>query len=264
METNTAPGLVERAKAMIMAPKAEWPKIAGEETSVKDVLVSYALPLIAISPICALIGEQIFGIGGPFFSYHPSLMSSLTSAVVGFVLGIASLFLLSWIANFLSTKFGGKDDFAQAFRLCAYSATAAWVVGVFSLIPMLGFLGLLGLYSLYVFYLGATPMMGVPEDKAGGYTAVTVLCVIVVSLIVGAVSGLMAGGAMLAGNYPQADNGEVNMTIPGLGEMTSSDGTSTVEMPGIGKVEINEESGEMIIHSEVDGEQVKTTIKTED
>ena len=41
-------GLVERAKAIVLQPKAEWPRIAGETTEPTSLLTSYAIPLIAI------------------------------------------------------------------------------------------------------------------------------------------------------------------------------------------------------------------------
>lgn len=181
---NTA-SLIARAKAMIMQPKAEWPKVAAEPGDVKGILIKYALPLIAIGPICSFIGGQLFGYNAMVVMFRPSLSFSLTIAITSFVQSIIALFIVSLIANFLSPKFGGKDDFGSAFKLIAYSMTAAWVAGVFGIIPMLGGIAAIagGIYSIYVLFLGATPIMAVPQDKAGGYIAVTVLVAIVVSII---------------------------------------------------------------------------------
>ncbi|HZF45773.1 MAG TPA: Yip1 family protein [Sphingomonadaceae bacterium] len=181
---NTA-SLIARAKAMIMQPKAEWPKVAAEPGDVKGILIKYALPLIAIGPICSFIGGQLFGYNAMVVMFRPSLSFSLTIAITGFVQSIIALFIVSFIANFLSPKFGGKDDFGSAFKLIAYSMTAAWVAGVFGIIPMLGGIAAIagGIYSIYVLFLGAAPVMAVPQDKAGGYIAVTVLVAIVVQII---------------------------------------------------------------------------------
>jgi hypothetical protein len=171
---SSSTGLVERAKAILVQPKAEWPRIAAETTEPVKVLTSYVIPLALIGPIAGLIGQQLFGINAFFATIRPSLGFSLSMAVTAFVMSVVSLFMLSFIANFLSSKFGGKGDFPAAFRLVAYSMTAAWLVGILSLItalmPALGFLGLLGLYSIYLLYLGSTPVMAVPQDKAVGYT----------------------------------------------------------------------------------------------
>src|SRR3546814_15353465 len=66
------------------------------------------------------------------------------------------------------------------------------VAGIFSLLPTLAMLGAVvgGLYGLYLLYLGLPRLMKAPEDKAVVYTAVvvvvTILCVFLVSAIVGA------------------------------------------------------------------------------
>ena len=79
--------------------------------------------------------------------------------------------------RFLAPKFGGaRRTGPRPSSWCAYSLTAGWVAGILGLIPSLSPCSecLPALYGLYLFYLGATPVMKVPEDKAVGYTAVTV------------------------------------------------------------------------------------------
>lgn len=253
-QNDRTPGLVDRAKAMIVSPKDEWPKVAAETQSVRDIFVGYVVPLAAIGPIASFVGGQLFGYGAFGITYRPSLMASLTAAITGYVLALVSIFVISWIASFLASKFGGKEDFTRAFRLCAYSMTAAWVVGIFGLIPALGVLGLLGLYSLYVFYLGAEPMMGVPQEKAVGYTAVTVLAAIVlyfvVAAVAAAVTGITGGAAGIASR--DSDSSRMEMNIPGYGEVrvdTNGD-TQTVEIPGMGTVEVTQDGNTVRVQGE--------------
>ena len=54
-------GLADRAKAIVMQPKAEWPRIAAETTEPTQVLTGYVLPLALIGPVATLIGSQVFG-----------------------------------------------------------------------------------------------------------------------------------------------------------------------------------------------------------
>lgn len=196
----TASGIVARAKAILLQPKSAWSRIATETTDPKSVLLGYALPLAAIGPVAALIGGQVFGYGALGVTFRPSLTSAITTALLTFVLSLVSLFVIAFVANFLSPKFGGRESWPSAFRLVAYSLTASFVAGVFGLVPALGILGLLGLYSLYLFYLGATPMMGVPQDKVLGYTAITVLAAIVLNIVVGAVVVAVTGPSVVLGN----------------------------------------------------------------
>lgn len=220
-----ARGIFARAKAIIMTPKDEWPKIAAETTPQRDIFMRYVLPLAAIGPVAAFIGGQVFGYGAFGFSYRPSLIGGLTTAIFSFVLSLVSVFVMTFIADFLAPKFAGEANRANAFKLVAYSYTAGWAVGIFSLIPMLGFFGLLGLYSVYLLYTGAMPLMKVPEDKSAGYTAVTILCAIVLSIIVTPITAALTGafgiGAMsIAGNSDNVDTGR--FTVPGGGTFDTS------------------------------------------
>jgi hypothetical protein len=192
-QSPPASGLLGRAKAILVSPSTEWPVIAGETESVQSVFLRYVVPLAAIGPICGFIGGQVFGINAIIVRIHPTLMAGLSTAITSYILSLLSIFVVAWVANFLADKFGGQANFARAFELCAYSFTAAYLAGVFQIVPALGILALLAaLYGIYLFYLGTTPMMAVPKDKAAGYTAVTIVAVIIVYLIVGAIMSAFA------------------------------------------------------------------------
>ena len=237
-------GIVGRAKAIITHPKAEWSVVAAETTEPAKVLTSYALPLIAIGPIASLIGSQLFPVSVLGITYKPSFTAAIATAIVSFVLAIVSLFVVSFVANFVSPKFGGRDSFPAAFRLVAYSMTAAWLAGIFGLIPQLAILGILGLYSFYLFYLGATPMLGVPQDKAAGYTGVTVVAAIIAYLIVGAVAAAVTA-PMVASS--------IAATAP---EMQ----TATVDLGELGKVELDGDTATLT----VDGQEVEVSLPAEE
>lgn len=256
MEENTtvpssSPGLVERAQAIVVRPKVEWPRIAGETTEPMRVLTGYALPLAAIGPVASLIGGQLFGYSVFGITYRAGLTAALTTAVVSFVLALVSLFVVAFVANFLSPKFGGRDSFPAAFRLVAYSMTAAWLAGVFGLIPALAILGIVGLYSFYLFYLGATPVMGVPEEKAAGYTAVTVVAAIVAYLVVGALAAAIAGVGAGAGLASASDKATIDLGE--YGNISVDGKNQTVDLGELGKVEMNGDTATLT----VDGQQVE-------
>ena len=217
--------LIDRIKAIILKPAEEWPKIAGEQKSISEVFTRYAVPLAAIGPVCTLIGSQLFGYGAFGFTYRPTFMGALGTAVVSYVATLVGLFVLMLIADFLAPKFEGTGDRTRAFKLVVYSMTAGWVAGVFGLLPTLGILAALGgLYSIYLFYVGAPVLMKVPQGKAAGYTAVTILAAIVLYLVVGAVTSAAAG---LFGHSPYED-------LAGSGDVTG-----TVTVPGMGTINVD-------------------------
>ena len=72
------------------------------------------------------------------------------------------------------------------------------------------------LYSIYLIYTGIPVLMKAPEEKAVGYTAVLIVCGIVASLVVGAVSALFTGGGpgmMMGGAASSSD--QVSIKVPG-------------------------------------------------
>lgn len=229
MNAGIQPGgqqaLTERVKGIILKPREEWPIIASENKSQRDILFGYVLPLAAIGPIASFIGGQLFGRGVIFIHVRPSLMSGLADAIVSYLLLIVGIFLLSFIADWLAPKFGGTSGRLNAFKLVAYGATAAYLAGIFGLIPALGVFGLLGLYSLYLFYTGAGPMMNVPQDQLIGYTVITVLCGILLNFLVGIVAApiLAISGLAGAGLGGARDADEVTISIPGVGKIESGE-----------------------------------------
>jgi hypothetical protein len=248
-------GLVGRAKGILMSPKTEWQRIAGETTEPMKVLTSYVVPLALIGPIASLIGMQVFGINAVIVTFRPSLASSLTMAVTSFVLTIVGVFVLAFIANWLSPKFGGKEDFPAAFRWVAYAMTASWIGGIFGLIPSLAIIGLLfGLYSLYLLYLGSSPMMGVPQDKTLGYTVVTILAAIVLYVVVGMVTTAVAGTTgLMAGAVASDQLDQATINLGELGSVSVDGENSSVDLGELGKVEIDGDTATLT----VDGQEVE-------
>jgi len=176
--------IVTRVKNICLTPNTEWPVIAGETTPAGPLITGYVVPLAAIGAVAGLIG------GTP-------IVTGVVVAVFSFVMAIVGCFVLSLIINALAPTFGAQPNSEQALKVAVYSYTPAWVAGVLQIIPALGILGLLaGLYSIYLLYLGLPRLMKNPEDKSIAYTAVVVVCAIVLAIVIGAIGGLFVGAGM--------------------------------------------------------------------
>lgn len=183
-------GLVDRVKNILLTPKTEWPRIDAEASSIGGIYTSYIMILAAIGPVASVIGQQLFGIG---FGIKPSLGFSLGSAVLSYILALVAVYVSALIINALAPTFGGTQDQLKAFKVAAYSSTAAWVAGIFGLIPLLGWLVLIGVvYGLYLLYLGLPRLMRVSEDKAVGYTVVVIVVQIVLYFVIGMIVTALA------------------------------------------------------------------------
>ncbi len=184
--------LTERVKNILAQPRQEWDVIARELSSVGEIYKSYVIPLAAIGPVASVIGLSVIGFGVPTVGrYRVPIGASIVQAIVTFALSLAAVYVLALIIDALAPTFSGQKNQVQAFKLAAYSSTAAWLAGIFGLIPALGFLAILGLYSLYLLYVGVPVLMKVPESKVMGYTVAVIIAAIVLFVLVAVVGGMM-------------------------------------------------------------------------
>src|ERR671910_917497 len=184
-----ARNLVDRVKRILLSPRTEWEVIDAEDITASDLFTRYIMPLAAIGPVANLIGSTVFGITIPFVgTYRVPIGSAITQAIVSYVLALAGIYVLALIIDALVPTFNGGRSQIQALKVAAYSSTAAWVAGIFAVIPALSVLGILGLYSLYLLYLGLPVLMKSPKDKAVGYTVVIILAAIVLFVLVSTIA----------------------------------------------------------------------------
>lgn len=182
--------LVERAKAILMTPKQEWAAIDSEALVVPALLTGYVIPLALIGPIARFIGFSLLGFGGMF---RMSIGWGISTAILTFVLAIVGVFVLASVINALAPTFGATQNMPQAIKLAAYSMTAAWVAGIFYLLPALAILALIGaIYSLYLFFVGLPILMKSPADKTVPYAIAVIVASIVLFWVIGMITSRVA------------------------------------------------------------------------
>jgi hypothetical protein len=191
--------LFERAKAIILRPRATWAVIDGEATPLRDLYVHYAMPLAVIGPVAGFLGGQIFGRGQGVLGtvYRPSFFNALFAGVLQYVFALISVAVLALVINALARQFGAAANQAQAFKLAIYGSTAAWLAGIFHLVPALSILSLVGLYSLYLIYAGLPPLMKAPKEKAPVYGIIAVIVFVMVWIVAGALAGALTPRAAI-------------------------------------------------------------------
>jgi hypothetical protein len=186
--------LVDRVKRILLKPRTEWEVIDAEQTTPAALYTGYIAPLAAIGPVAQLIGSTVFGIPIPFMgTFRVPFGSALIRAIVAYLLTLIATYVLALIIDALAPSFNAQRNQIQALKLAAYSSTAAWVAGIFLIIPALGILAILGLYSLYLLYLGLPTLMKTSQDKALPYTGVVVVAAIVLFMVVGMIAGRLTG-----------------------------------------------------------------------
>jgi hypothetical protein len=190
-----------RVKNILLTPTTEWPAIDAEPTPTGTVVTSYVIPLAAIGAIAGFIGGSLVGTTLPFLgTYRVPIVTGLVGAAFAFCFAIVGVFILAFIINALAPTFSATQDSNKAFKVAVYSYTPAWIAGALQILPALGILGIFAaLYGLYLLYLGLPALMKAPQDKAIGYTAVVVVCAIVLSIVLTTIGGLIVAPAAMAG-----------------------------------------------------------------
>jgi hypothetical protein len=200
LEVNP-PSVVDRAKRIITDPRAEWPVIEPEQTTVEKLYREYIALLAAIPVLAAMLGNVVIGSPGLFGWARTPVVPAVVTAIFTYVLALVGVYIAAFIVDKLAPTFDSQPNQMQALKLVAYAYTPAWVAGAAYILPVIGTLvALVGsLYAVYVFYLGLPVMMKTPQPKVVAYMAVAAVAIIVVSFVLFLFVGLLT--AMLAFMY---------------------------------------------------------------
>jgi hypothetical protein len=188
------PALKARVTRILTDPKAEWPLIAAESTSIEQLYRTYIGPLAAIPAIAGFIGGSILAFG--FF--RTPIVTGLLWMGVTFVLTLVGVYVSAFIVDKLAPTFDSRPDMVQALKLTGYACTPAFLGGVFSIIPFLGILAIIpAVYGIYLFYLGLPVLMKTPQSKVIPYMAIAAIVSIVMMFVLFAIAGMFFGAALI-------------------------------------------------------------------
>jgi hypothetical protein len=175
--------LLTRAKNILLSPKTEWVVILTEAETPQSLLTKYVIPMALIPAIALFIGYGLIGIDAVILRIS-GIRWGVIMAVDSFITSIITYYICTFVIDALASSFSSEKNIGKSAQLVAYSYTAAWVAGIFNIVPSLSILGILGLYSIYLFYLGLPVMKKTSEDKRISYMIVSAIVIIVVGLIV--------------------------------------------------------------------------------
>jgi len=191
--------IITRAKSILLTPRTEWPVIAAEPDTVGGLYSGYILVMAAIPAIVRFISSTLIGVSVPFLgSFRLPIAAGVTSAVLTYVLTLLGTFIVALIVEALAPSFSAEKNRVQALKVVAYAYTASWVASIIGIIPGLGLLAALAglVYGIYLLNMGLPYTMKCPPDKAIGYTAVTIIVAIIVTLLLGLIVRSVGGYGM--------------------------------------------------------------------
>jgi len=180
---------LELIKGGLLQPQATWDSFLAQNPDLKTTLIQLAGPLIAANVLLGVIFSRL--VGG-FYAY--GMGSNLIIAVImGLVLAVIGLAIATAVFNLLGGAFGGKADMNRAFAAVSLAAIPGYLAGIVgALIPFLGFLIMLAGAILTLVYLWRImpQALSVPEEKRALHYIVSLVLIVVVNAIVGAIIGI--------------------------------------------------------------------------
>ena len=185
--------LVDRVKNLLLSPAKEWEVIKGETWTTADLFTKYAIILAAIPAVAGFLGYMFFGLSYGFGTIKLGFGTSLTWAILTYILSLVGVFVLGFIIDALAPSFGSTKDMVASMKVAVFSSTPAWVAGILNIFPALGILvAIASIYGLVLLYMGLERVKSVPKEKMVGYFVVVLIAAILVYVIVGAIVGGIA------------------------------------------------------------------------
>ncbi len=185
--------MIERGINILVKPTTEWNNIKKEKWTIQNLFVKYAIILAAIPAVAGFIGQSVIGVSFFGATFRQPIVNGIIYAVLSYVFALGGTFLMAFIIDALAPTFGAVKNMEDSLKVVVFANTAAWVAGIFSILPALGILAFGGsIYSLVLLYFGMKSLKNPPADKMVGYYVVTLIISIVITVIIAVVIGAIA------------------------------------------------------------------------
>ena len=193
---------LRRIRDILLHPRREWLRVAGEPTSLRALYFRYAMWLAAVPPLAAFAKGSLIGYAAAGGVLRLDATHGFAHALIAYGVAVGLVFVTAQLVDVLARGFGAQADLRRATQLVAYAMTAHWIAGLGVLVPFLSIpIMLAGWgYTAYLMKLGLPHLHGCPEEKAGGYAATVTFLAFVLWVAGGAIARVLAGvNAALSG-----------------------------------------------------------------
>lgn len=177
--------IVQTIFYLIFSPQKGWKRIIDKKMEHQKFIGDFLFPIFGFIAITTFIGGMWLTENG---GIHWALKQSI--AVVTALFG--GFYLVSYLLNEISPKFGLDKNMDAAQQFVGYSSVVLYVV--FLILPLLSglkLLWLLAIYTLYPVYVGAGEFLRVAENKRLTFTVIASLLIVLVPLIIKALLELL-------------------------------------------------------------------------
>jgi hypothetical protein len=187
---------LRRIVYLIVRPKAEWDRIAAEDTSIDALLARVLLPLSLLAPAATMIGMATFDRAwDPLHGYLVPSDQIFAAGATTFFASVGSVFALAAIFVLIAPLYGSSRDYRAAFRVAVYGAIPVLLAGATLVLPAMAIVGMVAVcHTLFLYWLGAARVLAVAADHRTEFVGIAMLLLAAASVVLGA--GASAIGLM--------------------------------------------------------------------
>ena len=112
--------VIRRVRAIVVDPRAEWPRIEHEPGDAVSLFLQYVAVLALIPALAGFIGAVLVGAAYPVVgTLRSPIIPALFGAIFGYVASFVVVLLLALIVDTLARRFGGQEEFRQRAQACS-------------------------------------------------------------------------------------------------------------------------------------------------
>ncbi len=185
---------VGRAFRLAIRPGDEWPAIGTEAPAARAALWSFVVPLTGLSAALWALNRGLQPLQGAQGDEEAAVdfAAGIGGGVTAFACLLLSILLLAGSVWLLAPLFDRPRDWSRSFMVASYSAAPLYLGSVVLLLPGLAFLLVLAVFqSAYLVYGGLHLVVGVREDRAAEYVALSTMLLILASTLLGGLGGAL-------------------------------------------------------------------------
>ena len=185
---------VQRALRLILSPDKEWRAVASEPPESRSILASFVLPLACIPAAAWCFNLSVFGGEGGHDGERAAIGLSqvLSGGLTVWISSVLSILVLATSVYVLAPLFVHGRDWPGALKVAAFSAAPVLLGGAILAVPDVAYTILLPVFhSFYLQYSGLQHVLGVKEDSAAEYVALSIVLCAIASTALGALGGAL-------------------------------------------------------------------------
>jgi len=170
---------LKKTKNILISPHQYWLELANIEEQKKDLYIHYALPLIGMCSLFVFVGTLV---------NFQNITHAFTQMISTFISLTAGIYLSTLIIKLMAPSFQASSNENRNFMLVIYSTSIFCIfhsiANTFSYFSFYRQLFILfELYFVRLLWLGATPILHIPEKKKAGFTLISGLIILSIPMI---------------------------------------------------------------------------------